>query len=68
MLQKIIELSNLFSIPSPSYLPEGVWEQDGKFWVECSICGRTVEVPCDLNEIPAKGYKHYCGKDPWCCP
>ena len=50
-------------------LPEGVIEgRDGEYEAECVACERWRPIYCDLSEIPATGYRHYCGGGPSCCP
>lgn len=50
-------------------LPEGIWERgEREYLAECCGCGRDTPIYCDLKEIPAKGYRHYCGGSPRCCP
>lgn len=49
-------------------LPEGVWERDGKYLATCCACERDTEILCDIREIPATDYRHYCGGSPRCCP
>ena len=54
-------------------LPEGVIEyREGsgypKYEVQCCMCEKWVELPCDVSEIPQQGYEHYCGGSPRCCP
>jgi hypothetical protein len=49
-------------------LPEGVFMRDGKFFATCHACERDTEILCDIREIPATDYRHYCGGSPRCCP
>lgn len=49
-------------------LPEGVECIDGKLVVMCCQCEKYVELEFDIGELPATGYKHYCGSSPRCCP
>jgi hypothetical protein len=49
-------------------LPEGVFDRDGKHFATCVGCERDTEILCDIREIPATDYRHYCGGGPRCCP
>lgn len=54
--------------PEP-IIPDGVYDVNGIYMVDCCVCGKSDEVPVDLCELPTDGYyDHYCGGSPRCCP
>jgi hypothetical protein len=57
--------------PAEIELPEGVWEEDGKYMARCCKCHEDCVLDFDLSEILKWGeayYDHYCGGSPRCCP
>jgi hypothetical protein len=59
---------DIAALADPDDLPEGIWEQDGKYMAECCCCGKYDEIPVGLDEIPEDGYKHHCGGSDRCIP
>ncbi|WP_141246895.1 hypothetical protein [Halomonas salipaludis] len=55
--------------PEGAPLPDGVVEvRPGEYEAECRGCHEYQPIVCDLSEIPAEDYEHWCGGSPMCCP
>jgi hypothetical protein len=60
-------LNNQNQEPSP--LPEGIIDNgDGYYLARCFCCGEWSELYTNIENIPETGYKHFCGRSPYCCP
>ncbi len=49
-------------------LPENVSGEHGNYKALCCCCEQWKPLYCDIKDVPAEGYKHYCGGSDRCCP
>lgn len=55
--------------PEPE-LPDGIADgsEPGEYLARCVRCNEWGPLFCEIDEVPAVGYEHYCGGSPRCCP